>query len=76
MSERLGEILGAFSKSVGILTYGFRDVVKLTGHACPTTAGAYLCCRKALKEFYPDKIPARGDISVKVMENRMRPPMG
>ncbi|MDP6156165.1 MAG: FmdE family protein [Candidatus Thermoplasmatota archaeon] len=66
MREPLGEILGAFSKDVGILAYGYSDVVKLTGHACPTTAGAYLCCKKALEELYPDEIPTRGEISVKV----------
>jgi len=42
------------------------DVVKLAGHVCPATAGAYMCCKEALKRLYPDEIPVRGDITVTI----------
>lgn len=64
--EPLAEMLGAFKKEGGGLEYTFIDVVKMAGHACPTTAGAYLCCQKALEKLYPDETPVRGDISITV----------
>lgn len=62
--EPLAETLGAFKKNDAVLQYTYIDVVKMAGHACPTTAGAFLCCREALKKLYPDEIPIRGDISI------------
>ncbi len=64
--EPLAETLGAINKKGGVLEYTFIDVVKMAGHACPTVAGAYLSCQKALEELYPDGIPVRGEISVTV----------
>jgi len=64
--EPLAETLGVFEEEGVVLEYTFIDVVKLAGHACPTTAGAYLSCQKALEELYPDEIPVRGEISVTV----------
>ncbi len=64
--EPLAETLGVFKEEGATLEYTFIDVVKLAGHACPTTAGAYLSCQKALEKLYPDEIPVRGEISVTV----------
>jgi formylmethanofuran dehydrogenase subunit E len=64
--EPFAEILGAFKKDEVVLEYTFVDVVKMAGHACPTTAGAYLCCQEALKKLYPNELPIRGDISITV----------
>ncbi|MCP4405034.1 MAG: hypothetical protein GY801_48000 [bacterium] len=64
--EPLAETLGAFGEEDGILEYTFIEVVKVAGHACPTTAGAYLCCQKALEKLYPDVTPVRGEISITV----------
>ena len=64
--EPLAETLGVFKEEGVVLEYTFIDVVKLAGHACPTTAGAYLSCQKALEKLYPDEIPVRGEISVTV----------
>ncbi len=63
--EPLAETLGAFEDGV-VLDYTFIDVIKMSGHACPTVAGAYLCCQKALEKLYPDEIPVRGEIQVTV----------
>ena len=49
MREPFAQTLGVFKKEDAVMEYGFLDVVKMAGHACPTTAGAYLCCRQALK---------------------------
>ncbi len=64
--EPFAETLGALKEENAVLTYTYVDVVKMAGHACPTTAGAYLCCREALKQLYPGEIPTRGDISIRI----------
>ncbi len=64
--EPFAETLGIFKKEDAVLEYTFIDVVKMAGHACPTTAGAYLCCAEALKKLYPNELPIRGDISIDV----------
>lgn len=66
LREPLAETLGAFREEGVVLDYTYIDVVKLAGHACPTTAAAYLICRKALESLYPGEIPVRGEISVTV----------
>lgn len=64
--EPFAQTLGVFKKEDAVMEYGFLDVVKMAGHACPTTAGAYLCCRQALKALYRDKTPIRGEITITV----------
>ncbi len=66
LKEPFAETLGVFKKEDTVLKYTYIDVVKMAGHACPTTAGAFLCCREALKKLYPDEIPLRGDISIEI----------
>lgn len=66
MREPLAETLGVFQKDGGTLEYTYLDVVKLAGHACPTTAGAYLICQEALARLYPEEIPVRGEMAVTV----------
>lgn len=48
----------------GVLSYGYADAVKLAGHSCPTVAGAWLICVRALRHLYPDGLPVRGEIQV------------
>ena len=64
--EPLAEILGVFKEDGATLEYTFVDAVKMAGHACPTVAGAYLSCQKALDALYLDDVPVRGEISVTV----------
>ena len=64
--DPLAETLGVFKRKNDVLEYTFLDVVKLAGHACPTTAAAYLCCQKALIELYLDEIPTRGEIAITI----------
>ncbi len=64
--EPLAETLGAVKGEGAVLEYTFIDAVKMAGHACPTVAGAYLSCQKALEALYPDEIPVRGEISITV----------
>ncbi len=66
LKEPLAETLGAFKGEDTVLEYTFIDVVKMAGHACPTVAGAYLCCQKALEKLYPDGTPVRGNVSITV----------
>jgi hypothetical protein len=64
--EPFAETLGVFNKQETVLEYSFIDVVKMAGHACPTTAGAYLCCQEALNALYNGETPIRGDTSITV----------
>ena len=64
--EPLAETLGAFKDEGAVLEYTFSDAVKMAGPACPTVAGAYLSCRKAMDALYADELPVRGEISVTV----------
>jgi len=64
--EPLAETLGAFKKQDAVVEYGFVDLVKMAGHACPTIAGSFLICQAALKALYPDDTPVRGEVEVTV----------
>jgi hypothetical protein len=64
--EPLAETLGAFEGEGAVLEYTFIDLIKMAGHACPTMAGAYLCCQRALEKLYSNEIPVRGEISISV----------
>lgn len=59
--DPLAHLLGA---GEGYFTYRFIDAVKLSGHACPTVAGAYLMTIHALKALYEECTPVRGQIKV------------
>ncbi len=64
--EPFAETLGVFTSEDAVLEYTFVDIVKMAGHACPTTAGAYLCCQAALKALYDGETPVRGDVSITI----------
>lgn len=66
MQEPLADFLGAFQQHGSYIEYDFEDAIKLTGHACPTVAAAFVCCRKALGHLYLGEIPTRGNVSVTV----------
>lgn len=61
--DPLGELMGAGG---GLFDYCFDDVVKLSGHACPTVAGGFLLVKRALELLYGDEQAQRGDIKVTV----------
>ncbi|MDO4232374.1 MAG: hypothetical protein Q4D19_09590, partial [Lautropia sp.] len=59
--DPLADFLGASRN--GLLEYHYLDVVKLTGHSCPTVAGAWLMVIRGLETLYHDgEIPERGNI--------------
>jgi len=62
LHDPLSAMLGTFEQ--GELTISYLDVLKGSGHSCPTVAGAYLMCNHALKALYPQGLAVRGDISV------------
>ena len=66
IKDKLGRFLGVDDDFV----YTFQDVVKLSGHSCPTVAGAYLMTLKALKELYKDELPVRGEIRVELRDSK------
>lgn len=69
LKEPLAQTLGAFKNGHSKIEYTFADVVKMAGHACPTVAGAYICCKKALQHLYRTEIPVRGEIAIKIYGN-------
>lgn len=68
LRDPLAELLGAAED--GLIDYEFIDAVKLTGHACPTVAGAWLMTVRALRQLYGEAIPERGNLVVALHENR------
>ena len=54
-----------FGQAEGAIPYYYEEAIKLAGHSCGATAGAWTIARKALEVLYPDgEIPVRGQISV------------
>ena len=66
MRDPLAAFLGATEG--GHLEYTYADAVKLTGHSCPTVAGAYRATSEALARLYPGELPERGAIRVELRE--------
>ena len=60
--DPLAQFLGAARQ--GVIEYGYIDVVRLSGHSCPTVAGAYLMAIHGLRALYGDEMPVRGDVEV------------
>jgi hypothetical protein len=67
LRDPLSDFLG--SAEGGLIEYSYGEVVKLTGHSCPTVAGAWIMTTRALKRLYGDETPERGAISVSIRDN-------
>lgn len=67
--DPLSEFLGTFEN--GIVEFSYLDIVKNSGHSCPTVAGAYLMMQSALQILYKDEIPKRGDILIEFSNNEL-----
>lgn len=64
--DALAQTLGAVHD--GLIEYRYIDAVKLSGHSCPTVAGAWLMTRAALARLYPGQTPRRGELRVELRE--------
>jgi len=54
-----------FGQTEGPVPYYYEEAVKLAGHSCGATAGAWTITRKALEVLYPNgEVPVRGQIAV------------
>jgi len=62
LKDNLSNFLGTFED--GIIEYNYTEIVKAAGHSCPTVAGAYLMCTKALDKLYTNNLPVRGQIKL------------
>ena len=51
-----------------MLEYRYLDAVKLTGHSCPTVAGAWRLTHDALARLYPGDRPRRGEVRVELRQ--------
>ena len=57
--------LEMFGQIDGPIPYEYAEAVKLAGHSCGATTGAWTITRKALEVLYPDgEVPVRGQILV------------
>jgi len=57
--------LEMFGQTDGAIPYTYEEAVKLAGHSCGATTGAWTITRKALEVLYPDgEVPVRGHILV------------
>jgi len=65
--DPLAQMLG--SAQDGVFEYGYGDVLRLTGHSCPTVAAAYWLTWLALRALYPHALPERGGIRVEFRDN-------
>ncbi|MCC6146529.1 MAG: hypothetical protein IT308_03065 [Anaerolineaceae bacterium] len=55
-----------FGQSKVAVPYYYEEAVKLSGHSCGATAGAWIITKKALEALYPEgELPVRGQIAVK-----------
>lgn len=66
MRDPLAAFLGAAED--GVIEYGYADAVKLAGHSCPTVASAFLMARAALAALYPEGLPERGGVRVRLAQ--------
>ena len=66
LQDELASFLGAFED--GIIEFSYLDIVKSTGHSCPTVLGAYLMTKEGLKALYKNELPKRGQIIVEFKE--------
>ncbi len=64
LKDDLSAFLGSTEK--GIIEYTYSDVVKMAGHSCGVTSGAYLMTLNGLKALYGTEIPNRGEIKVEL----------
>jgi len=64
LKDDLSAFLG--STEDGIMEYSYLDVVKMAGHSCGVTSGAYLMTLHGLKALYGTDIPKRGEIKVEL----------
>lgn len=69
LQDDLAAFLGTFEK--GLVEFNYLEIVKATGHSCPTVAGAYLMCLEGLKALYGEDIPKRGEIFVSFKEDSL-----
>ncbi len=67
LQDPLSDFLGTFEN--GLVEFNYLDIVKNSGHSCPTVAGAYLMCLEGLKALYNDETPKRGEIFVSFKED-------
>ncbi len=66
LKDPLAKLLGVFEN--GEYTLSYTDIIKASGHSCPTVAGAYLMAYVGLKKLYPNTSALRGEIDVSFKE--------
>jgi hypothetical protein len=62
LHDPLAAFLGA--PDHGNIAYCYADAVRLSGHSCPTVAGAWLMTIRALTALWPDGLPQRGGVEL------------
>jgi len=67
VKDPLSAMLHTFDN--GEYIFNYIDAVKLSGHSCPTVAGAYIITLKGLQALYKGELAVRGNIKVAFKED-------
>jgi len=67
VQDPLSDILGSFHH--GEYEFSYLDIVKASGHSCPTVAGAFIVTMVALNSLYKEKRAVRGEIEVEFKDS-------
>jgi formylmethanofuran dehydrogenase subunit E len=63
LKDELALFLG--SNQDGVVEFSYHDVVKVSGHSCPTVLGIYMMLQRGLETLYSkEELPQRGNIEV------------
>jgi len=62
VQDPLSDILGSFQ--YGEYEFSYVDIVKASGHSCPTVAGAFIVTMVALNSLYNGERAVRGELAV------------
>ena len=63
--DPVAEVLGVLDPGEPF-AIGYPDLVRAAGHSCPTAAGAFRIGELGLAALYPDDLPVRGEVAVRV----------
>jgi len=67
LQDELSAFLG--SSEEGIIEISYLEIVKMAGHSCAVTSGAYLMSQYALNKLYGSEMPQRGNIKVEIKDH-------
>lgn len=65
------DLSGTVRKDKDIFSITFNDIIKYNGHACGCGGAGFLISKEVLNKFFPNKIPNRRSVKVRISEYNM-----